>query len=409
VFVSVFVGWLGQSVTPSHIFLITFPRRLRPYISGGDSMKRINLVFTAALLLAVALAGCGGAKPPAVAEKAAATAQKAGEKAVQQAATKLAPTAEKAAPTAAKPAPAAASADAELSLQSRETGLDKLKTYRSKWQGEWSATDKGAVEKASWEWFEEVARDSQAQHWGSKMVDSQSGKPVEFEIYRIADATYIVTKDASGKQECLMMSGEAASPFSGSVLTPNTFGGVNGAKFVGAETINGIKTKHYKYDDKAASLTAFGRVSGEIWVAEDGGYVVKDAVTWEGGAGMFSGNAKSSGKGAWTFEVYDVNKPLTIEPPTGCDKGKVDVPLMPDATETARMGPVTTYKTASKLADVAAFYKTAMEKAGWQLDNEPEITEEAVALSYIKDNATVQITAMPADDKTQVLISTAQE
>ena len=50
-----------------------------------------------------------------------------------------------------------------------------------------------------------------------------------------------------------------------------------------------------------------------------------------------------------------------------------------------------------------------MEQAGWQLDNEPEISDAAVALSYIKGNATVQITAMPADGKTQVLISTAQE
>jgi hypothetical protein len=70
---------------------------------------------------------------------------------------------------------------------------------------------------------------------------------------------------------------------------------------------------------------------------------------------------------------------------------------------------VTTYKTAAKLADVAEFYKKAMEQAGWQLDNEPEISDAAVALSYIKGNATVQITAMPADGKTQVLISTAQE
>ncbi len=110
-----------------------------------------------------------------------------------------------------------------------------------------------------------------------------------------------------------------------------------------------------------------------------------------------------------TFEVLDVNKPLTIKPPEGCDKGNVDVPLMPDATEKARMGPVLTYKTAAKLVDVAEFYKKEMEKAGWQLDNEPEISEAMAALSFIKDNATAQITLMPADGKTQVLISTAQE
>ena len=64
-------------------------------------------------------------------------------------------------------------------------------------------------------------------------------------------------------------------------------GSIEDAKYVGRETINGIPTKHYKYNSKTGMLTALGEVSGETWVAIDGGYVVKDTVTWKGGGGLF--------------------------------------------------------------------------------------------------------------------------
>lgn len=387
-------------------------------------MKRIHFVFAALLLFAVVLAGCGGSKGPSVAEKAAATAekaaataQKAAGQAVQQAvATKAAAAAEKPAvaekPAAAatKSAPAAAGADETFSVESRDAGLDKLKTYRSRWRSEWKATEGGVTESVTWEWFEEVARESKAHHWGSKMTDVKTKKLLVFEFWQIADESYIMTTDDDGTQECMMMSGEAqGNAFASGLLSPNTFGGVSDAKYVGRETVNGIKTKHYKYDEKAATLAGFGRVSGEIWVAEDGGYVVKDTMSWQGAAGMFGASSKSSGAGAWTFEVLDVNKPLTIKAPELCEKGKVDVPVMPNALEKAQIGPMITFKTAAKPAEVVEFYKKEMAKAGWQPEGEPEISDEISMLSFTKDGATAQITILIADDKTQVMINTSKE
>lgn len=391
-------------------------------------MKHVYLALVAVLLTAAMLIGCGGKAPSAAeksaatAEKAAATAQKAAEQLAQQASAAKTPTAAAAKPAAmtaqpaaatAKPAAATAepaAAEETFSVKSRNAGLEKLKTYRAQWRGEWKATESSATERVTWEWFEEVARESQAHHWGSKMADMTNNKVLDIEVWRIAEETYILTRDDAGKQECLFVANEAeSSPFTAGLLSPNTFGGVSDAKYVGPATVNGIKTKHYKYDEKAATLAGFGKVSGEIWVAEDGGYVVKDTVSWQGAAGLFGSSGKATGAGTWTFEVLEVNRPLTITPPEICTKTKVDIPVMPAAQQTTRIGPALTYTVAASPADVAKFYQEKMKSAGWQLDGDPEIADDFASLNFTREGGTAQVTAMFADGKSQVMVSVSQE
>ena len=295
-------------------------------------------------------------------------------------------------------------------MERRDAGLDKLKSYRSQWRGEWKSTEAGITQSTTWDWFEEISTSDKAHHWGSKMTDSKSGKPTSFEFWEIGDTSYIMTTDEQGAQECMAFSGEGqVNSAAKGLIAPGALGGVSGAKYVGTDTVNGIRAKHYKYDEKAATLAGFGKVSGEIWVAEDGGYVVKDTLNWQGAAGLFGAGAKGAGSGTWTYQLQDVNKPLVIKPPEICEKGNVDVPVMADATEKARMGPMLTYKTAAKPKDVADFYIKAMAKAGWQPEGEPEIADEMSTLGFTKDGATVQITIMPADGKTQVMATTSKD
>jgi hypothetical protein len=79
------------------------------------------------------------------------------------------------------------------------------------------------------------------------------------------------------------------------------------------ETVNGIPCRHYAYDlqnlQSEAGLTS---AQGDIWVAKDGGYVVRLTLA---GHGTYYDTYTSSGTLNLVYDLYDVNAPITIEPP----------------------------------------------------------------------------------------------
>jgi hypothetical protein len=79
------------------------------------------------------------------------------------------------------------------------------------------------------------------------------------------------------------------------------------------ETVNGIPCKHYAYDvgnlQAEAGMTS---AQGDIWVAIDGGYVVRLTMN---GHGTYYGTYTSSGILNLVYDLYDVNAPISINPP----------------------------------------------------------------------------------------------
>ncbi len=79
------------------------------------------------------------------------------------------------------------------------------------------------------------------------------------------------------------------------------------------ETINGIPCKHYAYNlDNLQAEAGMTSAAGDIWVAKDGGYVVR--LTMQG-QGTYYGTYTSSGSLDLVYDLYDVNAPITIKPP----------------------------------------------------------------------------------------------
>lgn len=82
---------------------------------------------------------------------------------------------------------------------------------------------------------------------------------------------------------------------------------------VGEETVNGIECARYTYD--ADNLpTEYGTVSGtgDVYVALDGGYVVRYTLD---GTGTFEENFQGSGAISLVYDTYDVGAGIVIEPP----------------------------------------------------------------------------------------------
>ena len=375
--------------------------------------RRYWLLLTLTIFLALALAACGGkGDKTAPTEEAAAPAAQA---TVRSSAAAKQPTAEPTMEAEVVPtdepteAPAATPEDDALSLASRDAGLDALTSYRLTWHAEWKSTDQGKEEQGAWDWTEEYTSDPKAHHVSMSTPDSSDpAKTGAFEMWQIGDTSYMKSGE---DDECISFSTEGAEKdIQKGSFNPSMLGSIEDAKYVGRETINGIPTKHYKYNSKTGMLAALAEASGETWVAIDGGYVVKDTVKWTGGGGLLGLGASptATGGGSWTWELSDVNKPLEIKPPEGCEGSKIELPIMPDASEKSRFGDMTTYNSAGKPADVAKFYKEELAAAGWKPEGDPTEMGDLIMLNFAKDDQKLSVMITASDGATQVILTVSK-
>jgi len=371
-------------------------------------------LLTLTILLALTLTACGGKgnDTPSAKETTAPAAQAT----VRSPAAQKQPTTEPAMEAEVVPtdepteAPAATSEDESLSLASRDTGLDALASYRLTWHAEWKSTDQGKEDQGTWDWAEEYTSDPKARHLSMLTPDADASDPaktIAFEMWQIGDTSYMKSGE---DEECMSFSTEGAGKdIQKGTFSPSMLGSIEDAKYVGRDTINGVPTKHYKYSSKTGMLTSLGEVSGETWVAIDGGYVVKDTVTWKGGGLFFGrGSNTATGEGTWTWELSDVNEPFEIKPPEGCEGSQLDLPIMADATEKSRFGDMTTYKTERKPADVATFYKDELAAAGWKPEGEPTEMGEVVILNFAKDDLKLNVMISASEGATQVMLNVSK-
>jgi len=159
--------------------------------------------------------------------------------------------------------------------------------------------------------------------------------------------------------------GEAGALLSGETLEPaGLLPLVLQTSKVGNETVNQIPTIHYHFDQNALPVTEpKPSISGEIWMAEQGGYLVKYTLN----AAMPS---KTTGIGlevaqSWTYELSQVNSVESITLPIGCMAVPVDIPAMPDATNVSRRSGIMEYETASNASQVVDFYFHNLGPLGW--------------------------------------------
>ena len=226
-----------------------------------------------------------------------------------------------------------------------------------------------------------------------------------FEMWQIGDITYM---KGDSDDECIAFSSEdSAKNMDQRMFRPDALGRIEDGKYVGRETVNGIPTKHYTYASKLSAVGGTGEVAGETWVAIDGGYVVKDTVIWQGGSGFLGLGGSEAGEGTWTWEITDVNTVKEITTPEGCELPDVlDLPIMPDATEKAQFGSMISYKSASPMKDVVAFYQEELVASGWTAEGEPTEMDEIAMLNFAKDGKTLNLMITSSDGATQVVLST---
>lgn len=253
-------------------------------------------------------------------------------------------------------------------------------------------------------------RDGQPESWSKTYVMLAANNPLARQ-WRIetsgASPLFLAEMDGtnyekSGEEACLANTISENDPLTERLELASFLTGVIGADEAGSETANDVEAKHYTFDELALGQQDLTESTGEMWVASEGGYIVKYVLATKANADFFGDGME--GTLIWDYQVSDVNAPLTFALPDDCPPGLVDAPTLPDASNVVNLGGMLAYETSSSLADVIAFYQEQLPALGWTLQGEPATTEVNAFLTYTKGDKTMTIIVGSSETSTEVSI-----
>ncbi len=275
--------------------------------------------------------------------------------------------------------------------------MEGLDSYRARFVFRWTPT--GGAEEEMMEMEQEVTNNPSA----SRVTITYQGESMEWG--QIGDMAWTCSAG-----QCVQFSGsetdmeDAMTP-----LNPDEFAEMADEAdmvYQGQETVNGILADHYTFPFTAEAMTAMANenittAEAEVWVAAEPSlpqFMVRFQMSWEG---EMDGQ---TGSGEYSYEVYDVNVPLTIEPPEGLTAQPEDLPQYPNATGTGMVGDITTFSTSDDAATVADYYRNQLPALGWSNESDTEFGGVVMQVWH-KEGRTASIAISPQDGGSGVVIT----
>lgn len=352
-------------------------------------MSKKNLpILLAVCALMLAMLACslfGGSTPaPTKAPEKPAATEASPEKAPTKPAQETAPTKEQQqAPTG----------DELMDISNLNDGLDSLQSYRMYMLVKIDGVDENGKDvKGDIEIINDVIKGSKDTAMtmnisGDIMAEAQSmGGTIG--MYRVGDTSYIIFGET-----CMSMPVDDSAAEDKPIDPNDMLGKLKKVKLVASgETVNGIVTDHYKVDKENLDSETFTNGEGDIWVAQDGKYVVKFTGNGEGKFDLGGSGTKTDSKMEWIYELQEINKITEIVAPE-CKggSGAEDIPVPENATEVSNLGGLMTFKSADNVKTLAEFYKTKLPENGWRADGDPTELDTMAILNYTKDNRKLSV------------------
>lgn len=218
---------------------------------------------------------------------------------------------------------------------------------------------------------------------------------------------------------CITMSAADTEDSFADSLNANEFlEDVGDAELVGEETINGIETLHYTFDETAIQdeTTQFNWAQGDVYIAKEGNYVVRFRIEGEGAVGdlgldMVEENtdaAPTVGLMVVQMDLTNINEPVSITIPAECENSGLvdaDYPVLDDAFESSSFGGIVTYKTNASFADAVTFYQESLAAQGWVYQEDASlILEGSTALLYFDLNERSLTVTITEDTGTEAFV-----
>ncbi len=233
------------------------------------------------------------------------------------------------------------------------------------------------------------------------------------EFVQVEDTSYIVMGEMGcmalpAEDDSVMSTDELTEGFTPESLTED----LDKVTLVGEETINGIETLHYTYDELSLTeeeMVGIESMLGHIYLAKDGGYMVRSIIDVVGASEFLEGTA-TEGSTHIEMNLLDVNQAIDIVPPASCEgqdsAANSEWPVLEDAADVASFAGMVSYTTGTSAEDAIEFYKNTLADLGYTWDEASSfITEGTGLLIYTHpDNPNVNITISQDGDTTSVTI-----
>ncbi|MCP4415222.1 MAG: hypothetical protein GY805_01275 [Chloroflexi bacterium] len=204
-------------------------------------------------------------------------------------------------------------------------------------------------------------------------------------VTRIEDAFYYVMPP----NDCISLAGQGGieNPFA-LFLDTGGFLTEDAERVLPDETINGVPSYHYALNqDNLMSWDVYEIYDADLYIAKEGGYVVRLLITGFGLNEVVSGNQLQEGDIYYELNFIPGEVP-EIGIPAGCqaaDEITTEYPVLDDATAVQTAPGLFTYETQTPFDEVIEFYKTELTK-----DNEWAVAQELI----LEPNASVTFTGV---------------
>lgn len=294
-------------------------------------------------------------------------------------------------------------------------GLDKFDSYRMAYNMTIEGKDaNGKAAKQQIKLTQEYIKSKDSMHMAMQgsgwEIESQAGA---FDIYQIGKTGYIMTTTKDNpKPTCISFSSDQPTFDKSQLISPDDLMGAIQSRDLVArgEMVNGVKADHYKLSKAEFDFGVMTSQTGEVWIAQDGGHLVRFTGQAEGDFSLSADKIK--GKVTWTYDLLDVNKLTAITLPPECKASAdaiKDMPIPANAAEQGSFGDIITFTSPDAPKVVGAFYRKELVAKGWKILSDSNL-DTVVMLSVQKDTRKYQIMITPGtnDKGTAVVITKAQ-
>ncbi len=174
-------------------------------------------------------------------------------------------------------------------------------------------------------------------------------------------------------------------------------------------TFSGANALAYLSQPEREAIVA---VAGNVWLAQEGNFIVRYRATVHGDGFRFDFSPKPfMGKIEVAYDIYGPNEPLTIEPPKDAlgeqpeqepDKpivlegfGGTPFPLPPDASVAMSTRQLVVFDTTMTPEEVTQYYANALAEAGWKKADEEERSTGSRRETWQKETYQLVLTIVP--------------